>query len=764
MNADDIVQAHRDHVLYPWAAQKSVSNPMVMDRAEGVYFWDNTGKRYLDFSSQSVNMNIGHSHPRLLMALQQQAQQLSFAHAGAATDIRAKAAAKLAAIAPGDLNKTLFTLGGGEAIENAIKIARQYTGRHKIVTRYRSYHGASLGAGTATGDPRRLYSEMGVSGFVRVHDPYAYRCPFGYAPEGNPQVYIDHVIQTIELEGPQTVAAILMESITGFNGVIIPPDGYWQALRRYADQHGILLICDEVLSGFGRTGKMFAIEHYDVVPDIMVMAKGLTCGYVPLGAVVVRQHIADYFDEIPLGCGLTFSGYPLGCAAALATMTIYEDENLVENSRVLGHYMAEWLQRMKTQHPSVGDVRSLGLYGVIECVKDRETREPSVPWNAKPDQMGVMREVNAYLLQRGLYTLLRWNWLFMSPPLCITRAQLDEGFAVIDGALAIVDAAYTGSKVFTPVGTASRAATASGADATTTTSASTAARALRVGIIGLGNMGGHMAANLLKHGFTLSAYDIATTKASALTAAGAVWRDSVQAVASHADVIITCLPGPRQLEAVMFGDSGVLAHARPGTIWLDTGTNSIETMTAIATRADELGIESIAAPVSGGTQAAEAGTLSIFVGCKEASFKKVKGVLEAMGKQIYYVGKFSNASILKLLINYLCFVNAKAIGEVFALGEEAGIDLTQFATMVQSSAGNSWVMEKLVPSLLKDGSGPGFTLDLACKDAHLINKLNTFFPSAPLESGERLCEIFEQVRASHGGEKSFVSIINAARR
>lgn len=455
MNTTEIIQAHRDHVLYPWVAQNSVRNPIVMDHAEGVYFWDSTGKRYLDFSSQVVNMNIGHSHPGLLAALQQQAQQLSFAQPGAATDIRAKTAAKLAAIAPGDLNKILFTLGGAEAIENALKIARQYTGRHKIVTRYRSYHGASLGAGTATGDPRRLYSEMGVSGFVHVHDPYAYRCPFGYAPEGNPQVYIDHVIQTIELEGPQTVAAIMMESITGFNGVIIPPDGYWQALREYADDHGIMLISDEVLTGFGRTGKMFAIEHYDVVPDIMVVGKGLTCGYVPLGAVIVRQHVADHFDDIPLGCGLTFSGYPLGCAAASAAMTIYEEENLVANSRMLGDYMAEWLQQMKTRHPSVGDVRSLGLYGVIECVKDRETREPLAPWNAKPEEMGVMNEISAYLLQRGLHTLLRWNWLFMSPPLCITKTQLDEGFAIIDDALAIADAAYEGAENFKPVATSS---------------------------------------------------------------------------------------------------------------------------------------------------------------------------------------------------------------------------------------------------------------------------------------------------------------------
>ena len=444
MNITQIIQNHCNYVFYPWVAQNSVKNPVIIDRAKGVYFWDKNGKRYLDFASQLANMNIGHSHPKLLDALREQLESLSFAHPGAATEIRAKAAEKLAKITPGDLVKTLFTLGGAEAIENSIKIARQYTGRHKMITRYRRYHGSSLGAGTATADPRRSYSEMGISGFVRVHDPYTYRCPFGYAPEGNPRVYVDHVIQTIEFEGPKTVAAILMESITGFNGMIIPPSGYWQALREYADQHGILLICDEVLVGFGRTGAMFAIEHYNVVPDIIVAAKGLTCGYVPLGAVIVKQHIADYFNKIPLGCGLTYSGYPLGCAAALATMDIYEEENLVENSRILGEYVLERLQQIRSKHISVGDIRSKGLYGVIECVKNRATREPLAPWNAKPEEMGVMGKIISYFMHRGMHIAVRWNLIFISPPLCITKEQLDEGFAIIDEALDIADAVYEG--------------------------------------------------------------------------------------------------------------------------------------------------------------------------------------------------------------------------------------------------------------------------------------------------------------------------------
>lgn len=444
MNAEEIVKTHRDRVFFSWVPQNKVQNPIVMDRAEGVYFWDKAGKRYLDFSSQYVNMNIGHAHPKVIAAIKAQADRLVFAHPGTATDIRAATAAKLAEITPGDLSKVFFTLSGAEAVENAIKIARMYTGRHKIVTRYRSYHGATLGAAIAGGDPRRWPHEPTISGIVRVHDPYAYRCPFGYAPEGNPQVYIDHVIQTIEFEGPENVAAILMETITGFNGAIIPPDGYWQALREYADQHGILLICDEVIAGFGRTGKMFAIEHYGVVPDIMAMAKGLTCGYIPLGAVMVRSPIADYFDTHAFACGLTFSGHPLGCAAALATMQVYEDDNLIENSRIMGDRMAEKMQEMKAKHPSVGDVRSLGLYGAIECVKNRETREPLAPWNAKPEEMQVMGKVAAKLRELGLHGLVRWNLIFASPPLCINEEQLEEGFAIIDEALNITDAAYEG--------------------------------------------------------------------------------------------------------------------------------------------------------------------------------------------------------------------------------------------------------------------------------------------------------------------------------
>lgn len=444
MDRNQIIDTSRDHVFYSWKPQNSVQDPIVMSHGKGSYFWDVDGKRYIDFSSQLMNMNVGHGHPRVIAAVQEQVSKLAFAYPGLAHEAKAKAAAKIAAVTPGDLNKTLFTLGGAEAIENAIKIARQYTGRHKIVTRYRSYHGATLGAATAGGDPRRLPNEPGISGIVRVHDPYAYRCPFGHAPEGNLQVYIDHVIQTIEFEGPENVAAILMESITGSSGLIIPPQGYWQALREYADRKGILLIADEVMSGFGRTGKWFGIDHYDVVPDIMTLAKGLTCGYVPLGAVTVRQHIADHFDKNPLVCGLTYSGHPVGCAAAVATMEVYEQEGLVENARAMGIKMDAALQRLKDAHPCVGDVRNVGLFGVIECVKNRETREPMAPWNAKASEMGAMADIAQSLREQGLHTFVRWNWVFVVPPLCLNDEELAEGIDIIDRALEYGDRAYEG--------------------------------------------------------------------------------------------------------------------------------------------------------------------------------------------------------------------------------------------------------------------------------------------------------------------------------
>lgn len=436
---DAIIQQHRDHVFFSWAVQGQVNDPVVVDRADGVYFWDVDGTRYIDFSSQLMNVNIGHGHPKVLGAIRAQMERLQFNYPGTASAIKGEAARKLAAITPGDLSKVLFTLGGAEANENAIKIARQVTGRQKIVTRYRSYHGATLGAASASGDPRRLPNEPGIWGIVRVHDPYPYRCPFGYAPEGNLQVYIDHVIQTIEFEGPENVAAVMMEPITGSSGLIIPPDGYWQAIREYTSKHGILLIADEAMTGFGRTGKMFGVEHSGVVPDIMTCAKGLTAGYLPLGAVIVREPIARHFDDHPFVCGLTYSGHPVSCAAALACMEVYEEEGLAARAAEMGQVQSQLLADLAAKHPSVGDVRNIGLFGVVECVKDRATREALSPWNKplSPPMAGVARRIR----ELGMHTFVRWNWVFCIPPLTITRAELEEGFAIIDRALEIADAA-----------------------------------------------------------------------------------------------------------------------------------------------------------------------------------------------------------------------------------------------------------------------------------------------------------------------------------
>lgn len=444
LSREEIQKLHRDHSFYPWSAQASVGDPVVMASAKGVYFWDHNGKKYIDFSSQLMNMNVGHGHPRIIQAVKDQVEQLAFVYPQFSSEIKGLASQKLAQLAPGDLNKVLWTLGGAESVENAIKIARTFTGRHKIVTRYRSFHGAGLGSLALGGDPRRLPHEPTISGVVRVHDPYAYRCPFGYAPEGNTQVYIDHVIQTMEFEGPETIAAIMMEAVTGSSGLLVPPPGYWEQIAEYCRKKGILVIADEVMSGFGRTGKMFAMEHFNVVPDIMVVAKGLTCGYVPMGAVIVNDRISKHFDTNALVCGLTYSGHPVGCAAALATMNVYAEDNLVENARVMGESMSRHMHALKEKHPSVGDVRSIGLFGVLEIVKNRKTREPMAPWNAKASEMGAMAKVAARLKEQGLSTFVRWNWVFAVPPLCINEAEMAEGMAMIDDALNLADAAYEG--------------------------------------------------------------------------------------------------------------------------------------------------------------------------------------------------------------------------------------------------------------------------------------------------------------------------------
>ncbi len=429
MNSQDMVRMNREFTFFSWSIQ-SATSPIPMCRAEGIYFWDADGKRYLDFSSQLMNVNIGHQHPKVVKAIQEQAGKLSYAHPGMATEPRGLLGKKIAEVSPGNLTKTFFCLGGAEANENAIKMARFFTGRDKILARYRSYHGATHGALALTGDYRRLPAEPTIPGVVHFLDPYCYRCPFGWTRETCHRECIQHVEEIIGYEGADRIAAIVMEGVTGTNGLIVPPDDYWPRVREICDKQGILLVSDEVMSGWGRTGTWFAVDHWSVVPDMITTAKGITSGYVPLGAVIVTDKIAKYFEDRMLWCGLTYSGHPLACAAGVATLQVYEEDRLIENAATVGHHLGQRLEDIKARHASVGDVRYIGLFSALEIVKDRTTKEPIDP----------LTETNRYLRANGLFTFIFHNVLFVVPPLCITEAQVDEGLAVVEKALEITDA------------------------------------------------------------------------------------------------------------------------------------------------------------------------------------------------------------------------------------------------------------------------------------------------------------------------------------
>lgn len=438
MTNEEIIRLNREYVFFSWSVQEKV-NPIPAVRSDGVYFWDADGKRYLDFSSQLMNVNIGHGNKKVIQAIQDQVAKMAFVYPGIAHEGKGRLGQLLAEVTPGDLHKSFFTLGGAEAIENAIKFARLATGRHKIITRYRSYHGATAGAMALSGDPRRHAVEPLISGVVRVQDPYCYRCPFGWTPQSCHRECIEHVEQVIRFEGPENVAALVLEGVTGTSGLIIPPDEYWPRMREICDRYGILLVDDEVMSGFGRTGEWFGIDHWDVTPDIMVVAKGLTAGYVPLGAVVVSKAIAEHFETRPLPLGLTYSGHPVSMAAGVAAIEVYKEEKLVQNARAMGVLLKEGLEELQARHISVGDVRSIGLFAVIELVKDKESKEPLAPWNAKPHEMGVMAQVPGALRERGMYTFSKWNWIFVVPPLCISETELNDGLRILDQVLGITD-------------------------------------------------------------------------------------------------------------------------------------------------------------------------------------------------------------------------------------------------------------------------------------------------------------------------------------
>jgi taurine---2-oxoglutarate transaminase len=436
---EEVIQDNMDYTLFSWSKQKGV-NPIAVKYADGVYLYDYDGKKYLDFSSGLMNVNIGHGNQRVTRAVAAQMQQVSYITPSCVTKVRGELGKKLAAITPGDLTKTLFTTGGAEAVENAIKLARLYTGRHKIIAKYRAFHGASYGAMTAGGDPRKLAHDVQqVPNIIHVEDPYCYRCPWGKEITWCQRECVSHVERVIEFEGPQNVAAVLMEGESGTSGCIKYPPDYLQKIRALCDKYDILLIADEVMSGFGRTGKWFGVDYHGIVPDIIATAKGLTSGYLPMGALIVSDKIASHFNDRALMLGLTYSAHPVGCAAALEVLKIYEDENMLENAAAMGSYIDEQVELLKIKHPSIGDFRNTGLLGCIELVKNRQTKEPMAPYNAKPEEMVVMNKVAAKLRELGMYTFVRWNYVFIAPPLCITRPQVDEGLNIISQAIAIAD-------------------------------------------------------------------------------------------------------------------------------------------------------------------------------------------------------------------------------------------------------------------------------------------------------------------------------------
>jgi taurine--2-oxoglutarate transaminase len=435
---EEIVNLSKEYTFFSWSIQSDV-DPIPMIRAEGVHFWDANGNKYLDFSSQLMNVNIGHQHPKVVKAIQEQASQLCTCHPGMATSPRGNLGKIISNITPGNLKKTFFCLGGAEANENAIKIARMYTGRHKILAHYISYHGATHGAIALTGDNRRWAVEPSMPGVVHVLNPYCYRCPFGWTIQTCHRECIKHVEEVIQYEGPEKIAAMIFEGVIGANGILIPPDDYWPQMREICDKYGIQLISDEVMSGFGRTGKWFAVDHWNVSPDIMTMAKGITSGYIPMGAVVVSDDISQYFGEKMFWCGLTYSAHPLSCAAGIATIKVYEEDGLIKNAAEKGKYLGERLEDLKTQHKSIGDVRYIGLFSVIELVTNKKTKEPFVSRNASGVELKKMKKLEDFLLENGLFTFIKANMVFIIPPLSITKKQLDEGIEIISKAIEILD-------------------------------------------------------------------------------------------------------------------------------------------------------------------------------------------------------------------------------------------------------------------------------------------------------------------------------------
>ncbi|MBE6015540.1 MAG: aminotransferase class III-fold pyridoxal phosphate-dependent enzyme [Lachnospiraceae bacterium] len=440
MTGKEITETQKQYVLQSWSKQGNL-NPIPVEKAEGIYYYDFDGNRYSDMASQLVNLNLGYGNTDIADAIKEQVDKYCYIGPSIASEPRAKLAKMIIDLLPDTFGKVFFTNAGADANENAIKIARMFTGRKKVFSRYRSYHGSSFGAGNLTGEPRRYPLEPGIPGFVKFFDPYIYREPIEFKSEEEAtKFYLTKLREQIIYEGPDNVAAIVMETITGSNGIIIPPKGYLPGVREICDEFGIIMICDEVMAGWCRTGKMFAFENFDVVPDIVTFAKGVTCGYIQLGGVAVSKKIAAYFDDNLLSCGLTYSGHPLACAAGVACVNYYTKANIPENVTKVGAVLADILDELKEKHPCVGDVRHIGLFSCVELVKDKATKEPLVAYGKDPE--GVMGKVIGLLKERRFMTYSHENMVFVCPPLIITKEQVKEELAKLDEVLTIVDTTF----------------------------------------------------------------------------------------------------------------------------------------------------------------------------------------------------------------------------------------------------------------------------------------------------------------------------------
>ena len=441
LDAAEVRRLDRAHVMHSWSAQDLIDPPGVV-AARGSRFTDHTGREYLDFSSQLVNVNLGHQHPDLVAAIAEAAGRVTTMVPSFAVETRSQAAAMIADRAPGDLDAVFFTNGGADANEHAIRMARLHTGRHKVLAAYRSYHGGTAGAMALTGEPRRWGSEPSLPGIVHHWGPYPYRSPFhSDSPEQECERALAHLREVIEVEGPQHVAAIVLETVVGTNGVLVPPDGYLAGVRTLCDEHGIVMIADEVMAGFGRVGEWFAVDRWGITPDLITFAKGVNSGYVPLGGVVVNAAIRETFGRRPYPGGLTYQGHPLACASAVASMRIFERDGVVEHARALGEdVIGPGLREIAQRHPSVGEVRGLGVMWAVELVRDRETREPLVPFNASGDAASPMSEVAAACKAAGLWPMVAGNRVHVVPPCTTTADEVREGLAILDEALAVADA------------------------------------------------------------------------------------------------------------------------------------------------------------------------------------------------------------------------------------------------------------------------------------------------------------------------------------